>query len=82
MASTSGDRFAIRIDGDAAGPVVAGHGNHIEAHQAQPEAQGTSVSPGGRQNPRSTQTNTANDHGTAFTVMNGEMHIHHDGGSR
>lgn len=78
MTSASGDRFAIRIGGDASGPVVAGRENHIEVHHGQPDSQVDSVPSGGRQNPRSTQTNTANDHGTVCTVMNGELHIHHN----
>jgi hypothetical protein len=57
------DRFTIRIGGDASGPVVAGHGNTVETHQPAPE---------------STQTNTANEHATVFTVMHGDMHVHRD----
>lgn len=64
-----GDRFTIRIGGDASGPVVAGHGNIVETHQP---AEDETATPG------SSQTNTANEHGTVFTVMHGDLHVHRD----
>lgn len=62
------DRFTIRIGGDATGPVVAGHGNTVETHQPAEE----------NKTPESAQTNTANEHGTVFTVMHGDLHVHRD----
>ncbi|KUJ66228.1 hypothetical protein ACZ90_39285 [Streptomyces albus subsp. albus] len=66
MASEEGDRFTIRIGGDASGPVVAGHDNRVEVHQTQPDPQ-----PSGPH-----MTNTANDQATVYTVQNGQIHIH------
>lgn len=68
----AGDQFTIRIGGAASGPVVAGHGNRVEAHQPQTGNMSADEPP----SPDATQTNTANEHGTVFTVMNGDMHIH------
>ncbi|WP_234313614.1 hypothetical protein [Streptomyces sp. NBRC 109706] len=69
--SSSGDELTIRIGGNASGPVVAGHWNHVEAHQPAP------TSPPEPQPALATQTNTAQDHGTVNAVTNGDMHIHH-----
>jgi len=66
MTSAPGDKFTIRIDGDASGPVVAGHDN-VVSHTQPAE---------------STQTNTANEHGTVYTVMHGDLHLHHDDGDQ
>ncbi|MFF2810452.1 hypothetical protein ACFVT2_25440 [Streptomyces sp. NPDC058000] len=79
MAPAAGDRFTIRIGGDASGPVVAGHENHVEVHQDPPDARTGSTPAQEEQPPGPTQTNTAKDHASVFTVMNGELHIHHDG---
>lgn len=79
--STSGDRYAIRIGGDAAGPVVAGHDIHVEVRQPAAVTQDGAVGVSGTSSdPTTKQVNTARDRASAFTVMNGEMHIHHDGG--
>ncbi|MEU2604102.1 hypothetical protein [Streptomyces albus] len=67
MTSSSGGRFTIRIGGDASGPVVAGHDNHVEVHGDGGE---------GREGGGPTQSNAAHDHGTVYTVMNGELHVH------
>lgn len=72
--STPGNRYTIRITGDASGPVVAGDDNHVEVHQP-PTAAAVPAEPAPPAGP--TQTNTAHDHGTVYTVMRGEMHIHH-----
>ncbi|WP_043238660.1 hypothetical protein [Streptomyces violaceusniger] len=72
MPLSSGDRFTIRIGGDASGPVVAGHDNKVEVRRpSEPDAESGP-----------TQTTTVRDHGTAYTVMNGELHIHHDSSAR
>ncbi|MET7303183.1 hypothetical protein [Embleya sp. NPDC005575] len=73
MAGTSGERFTVRIGGDASGPVVVGHDIRVEVHEAKP---GT---PAAQEDeaPGSTQTNTAEDHATINSVMHGEQHIHH-----
>ncbi|WTW99566.1 hypothetical protein OG216_42255 [Streptomycetaceae bacterium NBC_01309] len=91
MASGAGDRFVVRIGGDATGPLVVGSGNRVEIHQAAPDsAPGSAGEPGPESPPAAepdaatpreaepTQVNTANDHGTVYTVMEGDMHIHHD----
>lgn len=67
MTSSSGGRFTIRIGGDASGPVVAGHDNLVEVHGDGGE---------GREGGGPTQSNAAHDHGTVYTVMNGELHVH------
>lgn len=69
----AGDQFTIRIGGDASGPVVAGHGNRVETHEPQTEAAPADEP----RRPDATQTNTAHEHGTVYTVMNGDMHVHH-----
>ncbi|MEU2083820.1 hypothetical protein ABZ569_18365 [Streptomyces albus] len=66
MTSSSGGRFTIRIGGDASGPVVAGHDNHVEVHGDGGEDRESGP----------TQSNAAHDHGTVYTVMNGELHVH------
>ncbi|MFI7272381.1 hypothetical protein [Streptomyces sp. NPDC049879] len=69
MPPSQGDRFTISIGGDANGPVVAGHRNTVGARP--PAGPGDSA-------PGPAQTTTARDHGTAYTVMEGELHVHHD----
>ncbi|MFK0258622.1 hypothetical protein [Streptomyces sp. NPDC090445] len=64
----SGDQYVIRIGRDASGPVVAGHDIRVEVHRAA-EAPAEPEAP-------DTMNNTANDHATAYTVMNGELHVH------
>ncbi|MFR9791194.1 hypothetical protein ACL07V_21460 [Streptomyces sp. MB22_4] len=63
-------RHSIRIGGDACGPVVAGNGNRVEVHQDGPGTDPEAAGP--------TQNNTAEGHGTVFTVMNGDLHVHHE----
>ncbi|MGW0661454.1 hypothetical protein [Streptodolium elevatio] len=88
MASGSGDRFVVRIGGDATAPLIVGSGNHVEIRQAAPDAAARSTSEvdpavdpdaGPPSGAAPAQANTANDHGTVYTVMEGEMHIHYDG---
>ncbi|MFI1797853.1 hypothetical protein ACH427_10900 [Streptomyces sp. NPDC020379] len=75
---SQGDRNTIRIGGDASGPVVAGHDNHVEIHHA-PPAIGTGSAPDEPPDATgSAQINTADGHGTVFTVMNSDMHVHDD----
>jgi len=61
MADNSGNRFSISIDGNAAGPVVAGNHNRVGLSQEPTPAE-------------SEQTNTG--HGTVFAVTNGDLHVH------
>ncbi|MFF8989831.1 hypothetical protein ACF09H_07735 [Streptomyces sp. NPDC014983] len=63
-------RHSVRIGGDASGPVVAGNDNRVEVHQDGPGADPEAAGP--------TQNNTAEGHGTVFTVMNGDLHVHHE----
>lgn len=91
MAPDAGDQFTISIGGDATGPVVAGHGNHVAANrsepqpQPEPEPEPAEHHPDQRPAPPqpvepapagSTQHNTAHDGATVYTVMNGELHVH------
>ncbi|GCD93091.1 hypothetical protein [Embleya hyalina] len=71
MTDGAGDRYSIRIGGDASGPVVAGHDIHIETARSEPSAARVDEPSG------DTQTNTAEDHATVYAVMDGEQHIHH-----
>lgn len=81
MTSAPGDRFEISIGGDASGPVVAGRDNRVET-TAPPADVRTGSGPAEGDAPGdSTQNNTAKDHGRVFTVMNGELHIHQEGGN-
>ncbi|MBH5333387.1 hypothetical protein IHE55_00635 [Streptomyces pactum] len=82
MTSPTGDQYTVKIGGDASGPVVVGRDNHVEVHQDRPEA-GSGGTPSEAQPPPgpTTQTNTAKDHASLFTVMNGELHVHHGDGS-
>ncbi|WP_441247049.1 hypothetical protein [Kitasatospora sp. McL0602] len=72
MPSTSGDRFTVRIGGNVAGPVVVGHDNQVEVNHPNPEAAPAPA-------PESSTLNTtAEGHATAYSVMNGDLHVHHD----
>ncbi|MCX4744205.1 hypothetical protein OG455_01525 [Kitasatospora sp. NBC_01287] len=77
MQPPPGDRITIRINGDATGPVVAGRDNRVEVERPPDENPAGAAE---RQAAGPTQTNTANDHGTLFTVMHGDLHVHHDTG--
>ncbi|MFE1366816.1 hypothetical protein ACFW84_21610 [Streptomyces anulatus] len=71
MPPSTGDQYSISIGGDASGTVVAGHGNQVEVHrtgEAEPDAAADAGA---------TQRTTVRDHGTAYTVMRGELNIHH-----
>ncbi|MFG2721829.1 hypothetical protein ACGFW5_26615 [Streptomyces sp. NPDC048416] len=78
-------RNSIRIGGSASGPVVAGNDNRVEVRHS-PPAPDTPTTPtpaaaaaaAVAEESGPTQTNTAKDHGTVYTVMNGELHVHHD----
>ncbi|WP_329166131.1 hypothetical protein OG709_12835 [Streptomyces sp. NBC_01267] len=82
MASSSGDQYTVRIGGAASGPVVAGHHNRVETHPdpaAAPDAVAPDDVPAPDAQPAGpTQTNTAHGHSSLFTVMNGELHVHHE----
>ncbi|MFC0597451.1 hypothetical protein [Streptomyces palmae] len=87
MPPTPGDQISIRIGGDASAPVVAGHRNQVEVHQSppaeqpgppeQPGAAGEAATQPARPAGSTRMTNTANDQASVFSVMNGELHIHH-----
>ena len=86
VASSSGDRITIRVGGNASGPIVVGDRNRVEAHQPGPDpaappagAPDPGPDPGPEPSGR-TQTNTADGHASLYTVMNGDMHVHHDDG--
>ncbi|WP_052851485.1 hypothetical protein [Streptomyces avicenniae] len=70
--SASGDRYTISIGGDASGPVVAGHDITVGGRASDEQDAG----------PGPAQTTTAREHGTAYTVMEGELHVHHDHSAR
>lgn len=83
MPPSTGDQYTISIGGDASGTVVAGHGNQVEVHgpgeagpatdsNANPDAAADANADAG-----ATQRTTVRDHGTAYTVMRGELNIHH-----
>ncbi|MGX1948703.1 hypothetical protein ACWIGY_00280 [Streptomyces anulatus] len=75
MPPSTGDQYSISIGGDASGTVVAGHGNQIEVNRtgaAEPDAVADAAADAG-----ATQRTTVRDHGTAYTVMRGELNIHH-----
>ncbi|WP_405019935.1 hypothetical protein OHV05_26845 [Kitasatospora sp. NBC_00070] len=72
MATGAGDRYDIRIGGDAHGPVVVGRDNRVETTPA-PAAAAEPESP--------TQNNTAGGHATLYTVMKGDIHIHQEPGA-
>lgn len=68
MTSAPGEHYSVHIGGDAKGPVVVGHGHHVEFTTAPPAAT--------RDAPAATQTNTAREQGTVYAVTGGDMHIH------
>ncbi|WP_327331896.1 hypothetical protein [Streptomyces anulatus] len=75
MPPSTGDQYSISIGGDASGTVVAGHGNKVEVNrsgEAEPDAAADANADAG-----ATQRTTVRDHGTAYTVMRGELNIHH-----
>jgi len=91
-AAGPGDRHTVRIGGSVAGPVVVGRGNHVEVTQPPPppapedgNAPGAGTDPGTGpgagasegEGEGSTQNNSATGHGTVYTVMNGDLHVHH-----
>jgi len=69
MASAQGDQYTVRIDGDVSGTVVAGRDNRVDTGPAAPP--GTAPSAG------TAQAGTAKDHGTVYSVQDGDMHVHH-----
>ncbi|UNS97077.1 hypothetical protein MMF93_11575 [Streptomyces tubbatahanensis] len=74
MAPAPDNSYSVRVGGDASGPVVAGHDNRVETrHAPAGGASGAGDEPG---NTPDTQTNTASDNASVYTVMNGELHIH------
>lgn len=76
MPPSTGDQYSISIGGDASGTVVAGHGNQVEVHrtgEAEPDAADADAAA----DAGATQRTTVRDHGTAYTVMRGELNIHH-----
>ncbi|WP_097964103.1 hypothetical protein [Streptomyces sp. or20] len=83
MPPSTGDQYSISIGGDASGTVVAGHGNQVEVHapaEAGPEAAAEAAADAGADanaDAGSTQRTTVRDHGTSYTVMRGELNIHH-----
>jgi len=79
MSANSGDRFSIRIGGNASGPVVAGHNNHIEDHHLESPPQPDATPPEEHLPAESVQTNNARERGTVFAVTNGDMHVRQEG---
>ncbi|WP_406247080.1 hypothetical protein OG944_15665 [Streptomyces anulatus] len=80
MPPSTGDQYSISIGGDVSGTVVAGHGNQVEVHapaEAGPEAAADAGADAG-----ATQRTTVRDHGTSYTVMRGELNIHHAASGR
>ncbi|RPK93314.1 MULTISPECIES: hypothetical protein [Streptomyces] len=80
MPSSTGDQYTIRIGGDVSGTVVAGHGNRTDASRTgEAEADATPrVHADADADAGATQKTTVRDHGTSYTVMRGELNIHHD----
>ncbi|MEU5229741.1 hypothetical protein AB0G82_10790 [Streptomyces anulatus] len=82
MPPSTGDQYSISIGGDASGTVVAGHGNQVEVHRTgepDPEAAADAAAADANADAvaGATQRTTVRDHGTAYTVMRGELNIHH-----
>ncbi|MDX3487887.1 hypothetical protein ACH4MN_14060 [Streptomyces anulatus] len=82
MPPSTGDQYSISIGGDASGTVVAGHGNQVEVHRTgEPEPEAAADAAAADANADAvagaTQRTTVRDHGTAYTVMRGELNIHH-----
>ena len=76
MATESGDRHTVRIGGDAAGPIVVGRDNRVEVTYPRAAAP-DEPTPAPAPQDASTQNNTASGHGTVYTVMKGDLHVHH-----
>ncbi|MFD7124445.1 MULTISPECIES: hypothetical protein [Streptomyces] len=79
MPPSTGDQYSISIGGDASGTVVAGHGNQVEVNrtgEAEPDTAADAVTEANA-DAGATQRTTVRDHGTAYTVMRGELNIHH-----
>ncbi|WP_424918637.1 hypothetical protein [Streptomyces sp. wa1064] len=79
MPPSTGDQYSISIGGDASGTVVAGHGNKVEVNrtgEAEPDAVADAAADANA-DAGATQRTTVRDHGTAYTVMRGELNIHH-----
>ncbi|MFJ9181730.1 hypothetical protein ACIRQO_01500 [Streptomyces anulatus] len=79
MPPSTGDQYSISIGGDASGTVVAGHGNKVEVNrtgEAEPDAV-VDAAADANADAGATQRTTVRDHGTAYTVMRGELNIHH-----
>ncbi|KQX36601.1 hypothetical protein ASD97_20615 [Streptomyces sp. Root63] len=84
MPPSTGDQYSISIGGDVSGTVVAGHGNQVEVHapaEAGPEAAAEAAADAGA-DAGATQRTTVRDHGTSYTVMRGELNIHHAASGR
>ncbi|MFI2316937.1 hypothetical protein AMK17_05960 [Streptomyces sp. CB00072] len=81
MPPSTGDQYSISIGGDASGTVVAGHGNKVEVNrtgEAEPDAAAVAdAAADANADAGATQRTTVRDHGTAYTVMRGELNIHH-----
>ncbi|MER7548977.1 hypothetical protein ABTX86_03155 [Streptomyces anulatus] len=87
MPPSTGDQYSISIGGDASGTVVAGHGNKVEVNrtgEAEPDAvaeaaadTAADAAADANAGAGTTQRTTVRDHGTAYTVMRGELNIHH-----
>ncbi|WP_405188445.1 hypothetical protein [Streptomyces anulatus] len=83
MPPSTGDQYSISIGGDASGTVVAGHGNKVEVNrtgEAEPDAVADAAADANADanaDAGATQRTTVRDHGTAYTVMRGELNIHH-----
>ncbi|MFD8709313.1 hypothetical protein ACFV0W_06290 [Streptomyces anulatus] len=81
MPPSTGDQYSISIGGDASGTVVAGHGNKVEVNrsgEAEPAADALAdAAADANADAGATQRTTVRDHGTAYTVMRGELNIHH-----
>ncbi|MET8544331.1 hypothetical protein ABZW03_27365 [Kitasatospora sp. NPDC004799] len=81
MPAESGDRYTVRIGGDATAPIVVGHDNHVEVTSPQPAAPGPEAGSGaGSGAGDSTMNNTASGHSTVYTAMHGDIHVHHEAG--
>ncbi|GAB2915199.1 MULTISPECIES: hypothetical protein [unclassified Streptomyces] len=76
MPSSAGDQYTIRIGGDASGPVVAGRGNQVKVHRT------GEAEPDSTVDADAAQRTNVEGHGIAYTVMRGELNIHHDAPGR
>ncbi|MGW5679493.1 hypothetical protein ACWEV4_31200 [Streptomyces sp. NPDC003860] len=84
MTNSSGDQFTISVGRDASGTLVAGHKNRVEVNgQSRPESSERPEPSGpAGDDCGSTQENVAKDNASLYTVQNGELHVHHEGGPR